>query len=252
MDLAAWDINWQFFAYALNIIVINLILSGDNAVVIAMAVRSLPRRHRKWGIILGAGTAVVLRVFLTFCVAWLMKIQLIKLIGGVLIVGIAVKLFVAGCAEREECEVHGFLQAMWIILVADLTMSLDNVLAVAAASHGNLFLLIFGLTLSIPLVVFSSNLLSELMDRYPIILYIGAAILGRVAAEMIFSDPAVVGWFAPPPWFSHAMEAIFAVGVIAVGKLWLWLAFRRAEALEQTQELGTSGDSLKAQRPERG
>jgi YjbE family integral membrane protein len=256
MDWTAWGLErlgWLFFASALNIIVINLILSGDNAVVIAMAVRSLPRRRRQWGIILGAGAAVILRVVLTCFVAQLLEIQFIKLAGGLLITWIAVQLFVEGSAEQKEQEAKSLLQAMWLIVVADITMSLDNVLAVAGASHGNLFLLIFGLTVSIPLVVFTSNFLSWLMDRYPVILYLGAAILGRVAGEMIFSDPAVVHWLNPPPWFGYAMEAVFAVGVIVMGRFWLWFAFRKAEKLEPFLELGNSGKrNLKGQRPEEG
>jgi len=242
MDWAAWGLdklNWAFFIGILNIVIIDLILAGDNAVVIAMAVRSLPRRQRQWGIILGSGAAVILRVVLTFFVAQLLEIQFIKLAGGVLITWIAVKLFVEGAPEQADQEAKSLLQAMWLIMVADITMSTDNVLAVAGASHGNLFLLIFGLALSIPFVVFTSNLLSMLMDRYPIIIYIGAAILGRVAAEMIFGDPAVVRWLNPPHWFSYVMEAVFAVGVIVVGKLWLRFAFRKVKNQEQRQELET-------------
>ncbi len=239
MDWAAWGLDrldWKFFAGILNIVIIDLILAGDNAVVIAMAVRSLPRRQRRWGIILGAGAAVLLRVVLTFFVAQLLVIQYIKLAGGVLITWIAVKLFIEGAPEQADQEAKTLLQAMWLIIVADVTMSTDNVLAVAGASHGNPFLLLFGLALSIPFVVFTSNLLSALMDRYPIILYIGAAVLGRVAGEMIFTDPAVVAWLDPSPWFRYAMEALFAVGVIVAGKLWLSFAFRQAEDREASPE----------------
>jgi YjbE family integral membrane protein len=244
MDFAAWGLDkldWAFLLSILNIVIIDLILAGDNAVVIAMAVRSLPRRQRLWGIILGSGAAVLLRVILTFFVSQLLGIQFLKLAGGALIAWIAVKLFVEGTPEQGDKEAKNLLQAMWLIVVADITMSLDNVLAVAGASHGNLFLLLFGLALSIPLVVFTSNLLSMLMDRYPIIIYIGAAVLGRVAGEMIFSDPAVVGRFAPSPWFTYAMEALFAVGVIAAGKLWLWFTFRRTPTREQAADPGTTG-----------
>jgi YjbE family integral membrane protein len=230
MDLVAWGqetLNWAFFLGIINIIIIDLILAGDNAVVIAMAVRSLPRRQRRWGIILGAGAAVLLRVVLTFFVAQLLEIQFIKLAGGVLIAWIAVKLFIEGAPEQTDKEAKTLLQAMWLIIVADITMSTDNVLAVAGASHGNPFLLLFGLALSIPFVVFTSNLLSMLMDRYPIIIYIGAAVLGKVAGEMIFTDPAVMGWLALPKWVVYCMEALFAVGVIVVGKLWIRLVFRQ-------------------------
>jgi YjbE family integral membrane protein len=231
MDLAAWGLDrldWKFFVGIFNIVIIDIILAGDNAVVIAMAVRSLPRRQRLLGIVLGAGAAVLLRVALTFFVAQLLDIRFIKLIGGLLILWIAVKLFVEGAPEQVDREAKTLLQAMWLIVVADITMSTDNVLAVAGASHGNFFLLLFGLALSIPLVVFTSNLLSLLMDRYPIIIYLGAAVLGRVGAEMIFTDPWLVALTAPPNWFKYTMEAVFAIGVILAGKAWLWYTFRRA------------------------
>ncbi len=256
MDWAALGLDkldWKFFAGILNIVIIDLILAGDNAVVIAMAVRSLPRRQRRWGIILGAGAAVLLRVVLTFFVAKVLEIQFIKLAGGVLIAWIAVKLFVEGAPEQADKEAKTLLQAMWLIVVADITMSLDNVLAVAGASHGNLFLLLFGLALSIPLVVFTSNLLSMLMDRYPIIIYIGAAVLGRVAGEMIFTDPWVVRWLAPPAWFSYAMEALLAVGVIVVGKLWIKFMFRKSKAGQPAPAReASSEESLSARRPDEG
>ena len=235
MNLAAWGLerlDWAFFLGILNIVIIDLILAGDNAVVIAMAVRSLPRKQRRWGIMLGAGAAVVLRVVLTFFVAQLLEVSFIKLAGGVLIAWIAVKLFLEGAPEQGDREARTLWQAMRLIVIADITMSTDNVLAVAGASRGNLFLLIFGLALSIPFVVFTSNLLSILMDRYPIIIYLGAAVLGKVAGEMIFTDPAVVGWLQLPTWFNYAMEAVFAVGVIAVGKLWIRFIFRKAEESE--------------------
>jgi YjbE family integral membrane protein len=244
MDLAAWGLDkldWKFFAGILNIIIIDIILAGDNAVVIAMAVRSLPRQQRKWGIIMGSGAAVLLRVVLTYFVAQLLEIKFIKLAGGVLIAWIAVKLFVEGAPEQEDREVKTLWQAMWLIVVADITMSTDNVLAVAGASHGNLFLLLFGLALSIPLVVFTSNLLSLLMDRYPIIIYIGAAVLGRVAGEMIFTDPFVVAWLAPPKWLCYTMEAVLAAGVILVGKLWLRWVFRKSENNASAAAVAPSG-----------
>jgi YjbE family integral membrane protein len=236
MDLAAWGLDkldWAFFLGILNIIVIDLILAGDNAVVIAMAVRSLPRRQRRWGILLGSGAAVLLRVVLTFFVAQLLEISFIKLAGGVLIAWIAVKLFLEGAPEQEDREARSLWQAMQLIVIADITMSTDNVLAVAGASHGNPFLLLFGLALSIPFVVFTSNLLAMLMDRYPIIIYLGAAVLGRVAADMIFTDPWVVRQLQTPTWFKYVMEAVFAGGVIVVGKLWLKYRGRGNEETEQ-------------------
>lgn len=238
MNLAGWGLeklDWPFFLGVINIVIIDIILAGDNAVVIAMAVRSLPRKQRRWGIMLGAGAAVLLRVVLTFFVAQILEISFIKLAGGVLIAWIAVKLFMEGAPEQQDKEARTLWQAMQLIVIADITMSTDNVLAVAGASHGNPFLLLFGLALSIPFVVFTSNLLAMLMDRYPIIIYLGAAVLGRVAAEMIFTDPFVVRWLQMPAWFNYVMEAVFAVGVIVVGKLWIKFVFRKAEESKPAQ-----------------
>jgi YjbE family integral membrane protein len=244
MNLTVWGpggLDWHVFSGLLNIILINLILSGDNAVVIAMAVRPLTRRQRRFGILLGAGAAVILRIALTIFIAQILTIEFIKLAGGVLIFWIAVKLFLnEGVEQNTGRETQSIWQALWVILVADVTMSLDNVLAIAGASHGNGFLLVFGLGLSIPIVVFSSGLLSMLMDRYPIILYIGAAVLGRVAAEMILTDPFVEGWLSPSVFFTYAMEAFFALAVIIIGKIWLWYIYYKAAKLLMEENAAAS------------
>jgi YjbE family integral membrane protein len=222
--------TWDFLIGFLSIIVIDLILAGDNAVVIAMAVRSLPRDKRMKGIAFGAGLAVLLRVILTFFAAQLLQIQYVKFVGGVLILWIAVKLFIEGIPqEKLQREAKTLWQAIWIIVIADITMSTDNVLAVAAASKGSLLLLIFGLGLSIPLVIFTSTLLSTLMDKYPIIIYIGAAILGRVGGEMIMTDPFIVQTFHPSIIFQYGVEAFFTIGVIVAGKLWIMLKVSQQE-----------------------
>jgi YjbE family integral membrane protein len=223
------SISWDFFTALMSIVLIDLILAGDNAVVIAAAVRSLPRKQRQKGILLGAGAAVVLRVVLTYFAAQLLQMSYVKLIGGLFILWIAVKLFVDSSPEEEVRQnAHSILQALWVIVVADLTMSVDNVLAVAGASKGNLFLLLFGLGLSIPFVVFTSSLLSMLMDKYPLIIYAGAGILGKVGGEMIFTDPIVVERIQIPEVLLYGLEALFAVGVIIVGKLWLrWRSDRK-------------------------
>ncbi|MBI5195318.1 MAG: TerC family protein [Nitrospirae bacterium] len=231
----SFDIN---FIYGfLSIIVIDLILAGDNAIVIAMAVRSLPPQRRKKGIILGAGAAVLLRIILTFFVAQLLQINYLKLAGGVLILWIAVKLFMEGVPEdSSRKEAKTLMQAMKLIVVADITMSTDNMLAVAGASHGNLFLLLFGLSLSIPFVVFTSNLLSMLMDKYPIIIYFGAAILGTVGGEMMITDPVIVNWLNPGKALIYSAETFFALGVIAAGKLWMKWNISKEEQKEQIHE----------------
>jgi len=214
-----------FLSALFSIVIIDLILAGDNAVVIAMAVRSLPRAQRLKGIFLGSAAAVLLRVFATFFVSQLLQIQFIKLAGGALILWIAVKLFVEGAPEEgADKQAANLWQAIKIIVIADITMSVDNMLAVGGASHGNLFLLLFGLGLSIPLVVLTSNLLSILMDRYPFIVYLGAAILGKVGGEMMITDPVMESWLYPGKVMLYAVEVSFAVGVIVVGKLWVrWM-----------------------------
>ena len=220
------------FRALFSIVIIDLILAGDNAVVIAMAVRSLPREQRKKGIMFGAGAAVILRVILTFFVAQLLTVTYVKLAGGALILWIAVKLFIEGVPEEESGrEAKTIWQAIKIIVIADITMALDNMLAVGGASHGNLFLLLFGLGLSIPFVVFTSNLLSMLMDKYPVIIYIGAAILGKVGGEMMITDPFTIKLLPdslltadrlhPLPLLQYSIEALLAVGVIVGGKVWI-------------------------------
>ncbi|TSA44977.1 MAG: TerC family protein, partial [Deltaproteobacteria bacterium] len=181
-----------------------------------------------WGIALGAGAAVVVRVIATFLVAQLLNIQFIKLVGGAVIIWIAVKLLSEGADEEcKDKECGNIWQAVWIIVVADMSMGIDNMLAVGAASHGNLFLLLFGLVLSIPFVVFMSNILSMLMNKYPIILWLGAGILGKVGGEMMITDPWVHGLLNPPKWFEYVVMAFFVVFVCGLSK---WIANRHKAA----------------------
>jgi len=242
IDLGWWGqiaFTWEFFAAVMSIVLIDLVLAGDNAVVIAMAVKNLPGRQRLWGIALGAGGAVVVRVICTFLVAQLLNMQFIKLVGGAVIIWIAVKLLTEGA--KEEChgrECGSLWQALWIIIVADMSMGIDNMLAVGAASHGNLFLLLFGLALSIPFVVFMSNMLSKLMDRYPIILWAGAAILGKVGGEMMITDPWVNGLLSPPKWVEYAVMVFFVLFVCGLSK---WLLNRSKAAISIEQPAATDG-----------
>jgi len=216
------NIDWAFMSSLIGIIIINLILSGDNAVVIAMAVRVLPKQQRTKGIIYGSAGAVIFRVVFTFFIAELLVMSYVKLIGGIVIIWIAVKLFIE---DKEAIEGHKQAATLWhairIILIADITMALDNMLAVGAASHGNIFLLLTGLGLSIPLVIFTSSLLSLLIDRLPIIVYIGAAILGKIGGEMIMTDHIVERILQPNGTLIYTVEAFLAVGVIIIGRLLL-------------------------------
>jgi len=214
--------TWEFLIGFLSIILVNLVLSGDNAFVIAMAVRSLPGKQRTNGIVIGVGAAIVLRVALTFFAAMLLQVHYVKFIGGAVIIWIAIKLLIEGSPEDKlQKEAQTLWHAIRIIIIADITMSLDNVLAVAAASKGNFFLLIFGLGLSIPIVMFASTLLVLLMDKYPIVIYIGASVLGQVGGEMMVTDPFVVEMFNPSDILKYSVEAFFIIGVVVAGKLWI-------------------------------
>ncbi|RPI76892.1 MAG: TerC family protein [Desulfobacteraceae bacterium] len=227
-------LDWKFFTALLSIVLIDLVLAGDNAVVIAMAVRMLPKHQRRKGIAFGAGAAVLLRVVLTFFVAQLLRIPLLKFFGGAVILWIAIKLLVQGGGEESTDKgASSIWDAIKLIVIADLTMSTDNVLAVAGASHGNLFLLLFGLTLSIPFVVFTSNLLAWLMDKYPIVLWIGAAVLGRVGGEMIITDPMVEKLLHPNKIAEWGVQIFFTAAVLIVG--WLLIKRRTSRLAENHQ-----------------
>ena len=187
MDLS----NPQFWTSVIRIIWIDLLLAGDNAVVIALAVRSLPRRKQWWGRIWGTAGAVILRLAFLFVITYLLQIPLLKFAGGLILIWIAVKLL-----KPQEESGHGtvregasLVEAVWIIMVADVTMSLDNVLAVAGAAGGDFRMVVFGIMVSLPLVVFGSGLIGWLMSRWIWIVWLGGGILGWVAGEMMVTDP---------------------------------------------------------------
>ena len=206
---------WAWTLAILQIVLIDIVLAGDNAVVIALAVRQLEKKERLWGIVIGSGMAVVLRVALTFVASQLINMDYVKVAGGALILWIAIKLLLENTGDTKEHAVAKSLwQAVWLITVADITMSLDNVLAVAGASKGSFGLLLFGLGLSIPLVVFTSSLLSKLMDRYPVIVYLGSAVLGWVGGGMIMTDRLVVGLWPATALEIRAVEVLCAALVV--------------------------------------
>ena len=199
---------YPFLIDCLSIVLIDLLLAGDTALVIAMAVRSLTARERRIGITFGAGAAVVLRIAITVAAAQLLTVEFIKLLGGALVIWIAVKVFADAKPPPAGSKAPSrFAQAIWFIVVADITMSTDNILAVAGASHGNISLIVFGLCVSIPFVVMSSSLLSKLMDRYPWVMYLGAAILGKVGGEMMITDPFVHRMVHPSEIATYIAEA---------------------------------------------
>lgn len=218
MDLGMDSV--QFLVLLVQIVGVNIVLSGDNAVVIALAARGLPPAEQKRAVAIGSGAAVVMRIVLTLVAVELLRLPYLKLIGALLLLWIAVKLLIPQSdAEAGAAANKGLSGAVRTILIADLAMSLDNVIAVAAVAKGNVLLLVLGLAISIPLVVFASRLLIGLMERYPVIITAGAALLGWVGGEMFVSDPATHGlmqWAGP---CVHAVVPLLAaVGVVLVGQ----------------------------------
>ena len=219
-SLSIGPVNGGFFLASLTIILIDILLSGDNSVVIALAVHSLPPGKRLKGILIGTSGAVLLRILFTWFASNLIQTPFLKLAGGILILWIAIKLLIEDAQEEPDGtkKAKSLWHAVWMILVADFTMSLDNVLAVAGASKGNMTLLWLSLGLSIPLVIFSSTILSKLLNRFPLIVVVGAALLGKVGGEMIFTDPAIIGWFhlEESKVLRYAFEALCVGAVLLV------------------------------------
>lgn len=214
----------------LEIVVINILLSGDNAVVIALACRNLPPRQRRWGVFWGAIGAIVLRIVLTFFAVSLLQLSYLKIIGGALLVWIGIKLI----AEEGGEGGHGvqgsdrLLAAVRTVIIADLVMSIDNVLGIAAAARGNLLLLIFGLVVSVPLVIGGAQLIMRLVGRFPILIVAGGGLLGLVAGQLIVDDSAIVEWIhAHAAWLTWASPVIGIVLVVGPAK---WLEARRTRA----------------------
>ncbi|HVJ24390.1 MAG TPA: TerC family protein, partial [Burkholderiales bacterium] len=185
-----------FWLNLLKIIGVNIILSGDNAVVIALAARSLPQRQQKAAVLWGSGAAVLMRIILTVFAVALLTLPWLKIIGSLLLFWIGIKLLVPEDADEDISASDNLMAAIKTILIADLVMSIDNVIAVAAAAQGSLTLLILGLGISIPLVIFGSTMLLHLMERWPVIITIGGGLLGFVAGEMLVTDPALHGWLS--------------------------------------------------------
>jgi len=218
-----------FWVDVLKIIMIDLLLSGDNAVVIALACRNLPAEQRRKGILYGVGGAIGLRIVLTFFAVSLLSLPYLKLVGALLLIWIGIKLLLPE-DEHNEGNIKAdtrLFGAIKTIIVADFVMSLDNVLGVAAAAKGNVSLLVFGLLISIPLIAWSSQLVLKLIDRFPYIVYAGGALLGYVAGEMLVSEVV----FAPLVEAQHALHWLVpvfcALLVLALGK---WLGMRKARS----------------------
>ncbi len=209
----------HFLLGGLSIIFIDLLLAGDNALVIAMAVRSLPGRERRFAIACGAAGAVVLRVALTAFASGLLTLPYVEFAGGLLVLWIALKVLVDASDPPDAAPApRYFFKAIWIIVFADLTMSTDNILAIAGAAHGHFGLIAFGLGLSIPFVVFSSNLLADWMDRFPLLIYLGGAILGKVGGDMVLEDRFLVHAFHPSETARYLLDGVLMAVVLFAGR----------------------------------
>jgi YjbE family integral membrane protein len=219
-----------FWIALMQIIGVNIVLSGDNAVVIALAARGLPPDQQKRAIAWGSGAAVVMRIVLTIVAVELLRLPYLKIVGALLLLWIAVQLLLPEDGEDGHgATVTGLAAAIKTILLADLVMSLDNVIAVAAAAKGNVALLVIGLAISIPLVVFASRLLLVLMEKYPVIITIGAALLGWVAGDMAVTDPIDKPWVDLNAAFLHwGAPLVCAIAVVVVGK---WLGARKSAGI---------------------
>jgi len=246
-DLAQSFAHAPFWIALGQIIWINILLSGDNAVVIALACRTLPSRQRFWGIVLGAGAAVLLRVFFTIVIAQVMAIPFLKLAGGLLLLWIAVKLILPNDDHADGSVKAGdtLLRAVWLVTVADIVMSLDNVIAIAAAAESaaaridfahaltmKTVLIVFGLATSVPLIIAGSAILMRLLERFPILVWAGAALLGWVAGEIIVTDAGIESYLG-----RHLVEQahiwsapVGAVLVVAMGFALLRLRGRPVES----------------------
>lgn len=201
----------------LEIIWIDILLSGDNAVVIALACRTLPDHQRRWGILLGSAAAVCLRILFAFVIIQLMTLPLVKAVGGVLLLWIAIRLVLDQEGEKDIKPAKSLFSAVRTIAIADGVMSLDNVIAIAAAAKQDIVLIIFGLALSIPLIVFGSTLVLSLLNRFPLLVWAGAALLGWIAGDLIGSDHTVVAWMRPrfaqlEFWWAPAGMALVLAG----------------------------------------
>ena len=222
----------QFWVAVVEIILVNILLSGDNAVVIALACRNLATRQRRLGIFWGVMGAIVLRIVLTFFAMTLLANPYLKLVGGALLVWIGIKLIAEDDSGEHKVKASDrLLTAVWTIIVADLIMSLDNVMAVAAAAKGDVPLIVFGLVVSIPIVIVGSQIIMRLIERFPVLVLGGGGLLGYIAGDMAVEDPAVAPWIAA----NAAAVAVYVpfAGFVLVVAVGAWLTRRRAKAAEK-------------------
>jgi YjbE family integral membrane protein len=216
----------EFLSGLAAIVLLDLVLAGDNAIVIALAARNLPRDLQKKAVFWGTFGAVALRILLTFAVIWLLKLPGLMLAGGLLLLPIAWKLLKHDDHDPDITPAKGFWAAIRTIVVADALMGLDNVLAIAGAAKGHMGLVVLGLAISVPLVVWGSTLILRLIERFPVVIYIGAAAIAWTAARMIAHDHLVAPWFEARPWAPWVLDVVLVAGVVGLG----WTKRRKASA----------------------
>ena len=215
-----------------KIIWINILLSGDNALVIALACRGLKPRHRLWGMIFGAGAAVMLRIIFTGIVASLMVLPYLKLVGGLALIVIAAKLVVPENEDEDDVESASHLwHAVQIVVVADIVMSLDNVIAVAAAANGSVPLLVLGLAISVPLIVAGASLIMKMLERFPILIWAGAGLLGWLAGDMMLNDPIIRNAIGIDAVHRFELPAEFVGAVFVIATAYMIRRGRREAAI---------------------
>ncbi len=236
-------ITAESWAALLKIIGIDIVLSGDNAVVIALACRSLPEEQRKLGVLFGSGGAIVLRIILTFFAVYLMNLPYLKIVGALLLLWIGIKLILPDDEHGEGISAHdNLIAAVRTIIIADFVMSLDNVIGIAAAANGSIPLIVIGLLISIPIIVFGSTLILKVMDRFPVIITIGGGLLGYVAGEMAVTDNAITVWIEHHAAYLHTwLPVLAAVFVVAVGS---WLASRQERKSAPLVDLAAGDPSV--------
>lgn len=220
-------VSMQFFMALGSIILLDILLGGDNAVVIAMAANKLPGNLRRKAILIGTGGAVVIRLVMTLIAVWLLTIPFLQALGGLILLPIAVKLLVPAEQEKNVTDSDSLMGAIKTIIIADAAMGVDNVLAIAGASHGSFLLVACGFLISIPIIVGGSTVIGKLMDRFPVILYAGAGLLGWTAGFMIGHDK-ILGTLMQQmagTWAPMTLQIVLAAGVIAIG---LWMSRKRA------------------------
>lgn len=234
---------WDLVSVLLQIALINVVLSGDNAVVIAMACRSLPPRQQKAALLLGSVGVVVLMTLLTAFAAYLLSLPYVEIAGSLLLLWIGIKLLLPEDEGDGVKESEHLAEAVKTIIIADIVMSLDNVLGMAGAAKGHLGMLIVGLVITIPLILFCSAVIMKLMERFPILVTLGGALLGYVAGEMAVSDPSIDLWIhAEAPFLDVVLPAAGAVFVVGAGKILGRRAAQAADAAEAEVEGQISAD----------